>query len=96
MPTAPAPGRAAWDRDDIDHWAIEPFTPEDNRGGPLLEESSFATLFPKYREHYLRQCWPIVTHTLKEHVRGSGPGSAPCVRVLCVDRPSVLTVPVGH
>jgi len=33
-------------------------------GGRLLEESSFATLFPKYREIYLRQIWPIVTRAL--------------------------------
>jgi ribosomal RNA assembly protein len=36
-------------------------------GGILLEESSFATLFPKYREAYLRQVWPVVTRTLDTH-----------------------------
>ena len=33
----------------------------------LVEESSFATLFPKYREKYLRDVWPQVTRTLKTH-----------------------------
>ncbi|KAJ2850148.1 ribosomal RNA assembly protein krr1 [Coemansia brasiliensis] len=42
------------------------FTPED-MAGPLLEESSFATLFPKYRESYLREIWPLVTKTLEKH-----------------------------
>ncbi|KAJ2350732.1 ribosomal RNA assembly protein krr1, partial [Coemansia sp. RSA 2618] len=41
------------------------FTPED-MAGPLLEESSFATLFPKYRENYLREVWPLVTKTLEK------------------------------
>lgn len=34
--------------------------------GPLLEESSFATLFPQYREAYLREVWPLVTAELKK------------------------------
>ncbi|KAG2445912.1 hypothetical protein HXX76_000515 [Chlamydomonas incerta] len=54
-----------WDHDGIDHWKVEPFKPEDNPNG-LLEESSFATLFPKYREKYLREVWPAVTKALKD------------------------------
>ena len=42
------------------------FKPEDNKGGPFLEESSFATLFPAYREKYLRQVWAMVTRSLAE------------------------------
>jgi len=53
-----------WDNDDIDHWKIEEWKPEILKG-PLLEESSFATLFPKYREKYLRDVWPIVTRALE-------------------------------
>lgn len=56
-----------WDHDGIDHWTVPKFSKEDNTGGPLLEESSFATLFPKYREKYLREVWPAVTRSLKEH-----------------------------
>lgn len=55
-----------WDTDDIDHWAIQEFNEKDS-SGPFLETSSFATLFPKYREVYLREIWPQVTSTLKEH-----------------------------
>jgi ribosomal RNA assembly protein len=55
-----------WDTDDIDHWAIPKVTPDDPLDAPL-EESSFATLFPKYREKYLREVWPLVTRTLKSY-----------------------------
>jgi len=45
---------------------IDDFTVEDNKGGTFAEESSFACLFPKYREVYLRQAWPIVTKALEK------------------------------
>ncbi|XP_066525664.1 KRR1 small subunit processome component homolog [Hoplias malabaricus] len=46
-------------------WKEPQFSREDNPRG-LLEESSFATLFPKYREAYLRECWPLVQKALGE------------------------------
>ena len=55
-----------WDSEDIDHWKIEEWRPE-YMPAPLLEESSFATLFPKYREKYLREVWPVVTSALEKH-----------------------------
>ncbi|KAI9139544.1 hypothetical protein BKA69DRAFT_1159099 [Paraphysoderma sedebokerense] len=55
-----------WDTADIDKWKLEEFKPEDNPL-PFLEESSFATLFPKYREAYLRDVWPHVTKALEKH-----------------------------
>ncbi|KAJ3312210.1 Ribosomal RNA assembly protein mis3 [Boothiomyces sp. JEL0838] len=55
-----------WDTDDIDHWKIDEFKPEHN-SSHLLEESSFATLFPKYRELYLKECWPAVTSIFNQH-----------------------------
>lgn len=45
---------------------IPEFCPEDNPHG-LLEESSFATLFPKYRETYLKECWPLVQNSLSKY-----------------------------
>ncbi|KAJ9261162.1 hypothetical protein DTO207G8_312 [Paecilomyces variotii] len=56
-----------WDTDDIDKWKIEEFKPEDNAGGTFAEESSFATLFPKYREVYLKEAWPMITKALEKH-----------------------------
>jgi len=55
-----------WEDDNVDHWKEEAFTQGDMTG-PLLEESSFAVLFPAYREKYLRDVWPQVTSALKEH-----------------------------
>ncbi|XP_077450506.1 KRR1 small subunit processome component homolog [Stigmatopora argus] len=54
-----------------DGWKEQPFTKEDNPRG-MLEESSFATLFPKYRENYLKDCWPLVEKALGElYVKGT-------------------------
>jgi ribosomal RNA assembly protein len=49
-------------------WSLKvpDFRPEDSKHR-LLEESSFATLFPKYREKYLKECWPLVEKTFQDH-----------------------------
>uniref|UniRef100_A0A023F8J4 KRR1 small subunit processome component n=2 Tax=Triatoma infestans TaxID=30076 RepID=A0A023F8J4_TRIIF len=51
-----------------DAWSmkIPEFKPEDNPHS-LLEESSFSTLFPQYREEYLKECWPLVEKILGAH-----------------------------
>jgi len=54
-----------WDTPDIDHWKSVTISKEENPSG-LLEESSFATLFPQYREQYLKQVWPDVKKVLSE------------------------------
>ncbi len=55
-----------WDDETIDHWAVPKFTADEIKG-PFLEESSFATLFPKYRERYLKEVWGHVTSALDKH-----------------------------
>lgn len=58
-----------WDDPSIDKWTIPEFKQEHNPSG-LLEESSFATLFPQYREKYLNEIWPLVQkELLKHHVK---------------------------
>ncbi|XP_028934392.1 KRR1 small subunit processome component homolog isoform X2 [Ornithorhynchus anatinus] len=63
-------GKQAVDESELltvpDGWKEPTFTKDDNPRG-LLEESSFATLFPKYREAYLKECWPLVQKALQEH-----------------------------
>lgn len=54
-----------WDTDEIDHWKTVTISKDDNPSG-LLEESTFATLFPQYREQYLKQVWPDVKKILAE------------------------------
>ncbi|XP_029177724.1 KRR1 small subunit processome component homolog [Nylanderia fulva] len=49
-------------------WALKiPEFKEKDNPHRLLEESSFATMFPKYREQYLREHWSLVQKALAEH-----------------------------
>lgn len=48
-------------------WKEPGITKEENPHG-MQAESSFATLFPKYREKYLKECWPLVKNKLDDFV----------------------------
>lgn len=55
-----------WDNDPtIDKWKIPEIKPGDMNGS-LLEESSFATLFPQYREKYIKEVWGLVKKALAD------------------------------
>lgn len=60
-----------WDNDpNVDKWKIDPISKEEVKN-PFTEESSFAVLFPQYREKYIKEIWPIVKKSLKDYgVRG--------------------------
>ena len=49
-----------------DAWSmsIPKWTKDDMTKSGIVEESSFATLFPKYREKYLKECWLLVQKKL--------------------------------
>ena len=51
--------------DQINKWEMPKITPEDIKG-PFTEESSFATLFPKYREKYIKEVWPAIQKGLAD------------------------------
>lgn len=48
-------------------WKEEKFTRESNPHGGVFAESSFATLFPKYREKYISECWPLIQQALESY-----------------------------
>lgn len=56
-----------WDNDPtLDKFKIDPFNKGDMKTH-LVEESSFAVLFPEYREKYIKEIWPYVKKAMKEY-----------------------------
>ena len=50
----------------FDKWKTEGVTAEDGLDAPVTE-SSFATLFPKYREKYIREVWSQIISSLTQY-----------------------------
>jgi ribosomal RNA assembly protein len=48
-------------------WKEKTFSKEDNPYGGVFAESSFATLFPRYREKYLKETWPLIQQKLESY-----------------------------
>lgn len=57
------PKKVPVDYETIDKWKMPEIAPEFIKG-PFLEESSFATLFPKYREKYIKEVFSLVQKEL--------------------------------
>ena len=56
-----------WDNDPtLDKFKIHPILKEEVKQS-FAEESSFAVLFPQYREKYIKEVWPHIKKALKEH-----------------------------
>ena len=57
-----------WDNDPtLDKFKEDAFNPEDNPHGGVVDESSFAVLFPQYRERYIKEVFPLVKKALKPY-----------------------------
>lgn len=51
-----------------DPWSIEiPPLKKDELPNCIVAESRFATLFPKYREHYVKECFDLIVKILEEY-----------------------------
>lgn len=59
-------GAHAVDTTNIDCWAIPEWTKEMGRNC-LFDETSFATLYPQYRQQYLQEVWPDLEVLLKRY-----------------------------